>query len=116
MTSDLQDEGTKNRTALEISQDLKSIGTNLSTRSSFDGSNVSMNTLKKHMAKSLEIFADIITNAAFPQEELDRKKEQYQTRILQEKSQPFTVSIKELLENIARKRSPLRAAIYRLGY
>ena len=100
LTSDLQDEGTKNRTALEISQDLKEIGANLGTGSSFDGSTVSLNTLKKHLIKSLELFADVIVNPNFPEEELDRKKKQYLAQIMQEKRQPFTASIKSFLKTL----------------
>jgi zinc protease len=100
LTSDIQDEGTGNRTALEISQELKSIGASLRTGSSFDGSTVSLNTLKKHTSKSLEIFADVITNPNFPQEDLDRKKEEYLAQILQEKRRPFTAAFKSFLKTL----------------
>ena len=106
LTSDLLDEGTSNRTTLEISEDLKSIGTNLSTRSTFDRSTVSMNTLKKYLDKSLDIFSDIVMSASFPEDELDRKKLQYSSRILQEKSQPFTVALKSFFKALYGKGHP----------
>lgn len=106
LASDLQDEGTENMTALEISQTLKAIGSNLSTGSSFDGCTVSLNCLKKQLGKSLDIFADIITNPSFPQEELDRKKKEYLASILQEKAQPFTTSIKCFMKTLYGTASP----------
>ena len=98
LMSDLQDEGTKNRSALEIAQDLKEIGAGLGSSSSFDGSSVTLNTLKKQLDKALEIYADVIINPTFPDEELARKKQQYLGRIMQEKRQPFTVSIKNFMK------------------
>ena len=100
LASDLQDEGTKNRNALEISQYLKGIGANLHTGSSFDNCSVSLNTLKKHLSESLDIFADVINNPVFPQDELDRKKKEYLARILQEKAEPFTTSFKCFLKTL----------------
>ena len=106
LASDLQDEGTKNKSALEISQELKAIGANLNTESSFDGSSVSLNTLKKQLDKSLDIFADVINNPAFPQEELNRKKKEYLASIMQEKAQPFTTSIKCFMKTLYGTDSP----------
>ncbi len=106
LTSDLQDEGTGKRTALEISEDLKSIGATLRTNSTFDRSTVSINTLKKHLSSSLEIFSDVVTNPTFPEDELDRKKEDYLAKILQEKRQPFTVAIKSFLKTLYGKDHP----------
>ncbi len=106
LTSDLQDEGTKNRTALEISQDLKALGAGLGTSSSFDASTMSLNTLKKHLPNSLEIFSDVLMNPSFPDAELQRIKKEYQARILQEKRQPFTAAFKTFLRTLYGKDHP----------
>lgn len=100
LASDLLDEGTKNRPALEISQGLKALGADLSTSSSFDASNVRLNTLKKHVPGSLDIFADVLVNPAFAETELERIKKEYQARILQEKREPDTASIKAFLRTL----------------
>lgn len=106
LTSDLQDEGTKSRTALEISQKLQALGASLNTSSSFDTSSVSLNTLKKHLPSSLDIFADVVVNPAFAETELERIKKEYQARILQEKREPDTVSIKIFLRTLYGKDHP----------
>jgi zinc protease len=100
LTSDLQDEGTANRTALDISQDLKAIGARLGTSSFFDGSNVTLNTLKKHLPAALDILADVLVNPTFPEDELARKKKEYLASIMQEKRQPFTASFKTFLRTL----------------
>jgi len=106
LTSDLQDEGTKNRTALQISDELKSIGANLNTSSFFDGNVVSLNTLKKHLTKALDIFTDVLVNPTFPDEELTRKKKMYIAQIMQEKREPFTSSLKTFMRILYGKEHP----------
>jgi zinc protease len=106
LTSDLQDEGTKNRSTLEISQDLKVLGASMGTSSSFDASYMTLNTLKKHLSKSLEIFSDVLMNPTFPDHELERIKKEYLAQILQEKRQPFTASFKNFLRTLYGKDHP----------
>ncbi len=100
LTSDLQDEGTRTRSALEISDQLKEIGADLRTSSNFDFSAVSLNTLKKHMDKALALFSDVLTNPVFPEEELQRKKKEYLARILMEQKQPTTVALKSFFRTL----------------
>ncbi|MEW5807220.1 MAG: pitrilysin family protein [Acidobacteriota bacterium] len=100
LTSELQDEGTKSRNALEISGDLKKIGATVSTNSFFDASYVGMDTLKKHLDKALEIFSDIIINPLFPSDELERKRKIYLGRIMKERMEPFTSSFKVFLKTL----------------
>lgn len=106
LTSDLLDEGTKKRDALQISQDLKALGTTLSTSSSFDGSFMSLNTLKKHLQESLDIFSDVLVNPAFPEDELQRKKKIYLARIMQEKKQPVVTGINNFIRTLYGKGHP----------
>ncbi len=88
LTAELLDEGTKTRTAIEISQAAQAIGANLGTASSFDGSIVQLNVLKKHLDPGLALFSDIILNPTFPKEELERQRKNYLGRIQQESKDP----------------------------
>ncbi len=92
MTAEVLDEGTKTRDALQIADELDFIGSNLSVRSSVDGSFVTLNCLRKHLDASLEVFADVLINPAFPQKEFDRIKEQRLTGLLQQKDRPPTIA------------------------
>jgi zinc protease len=100
LTSDLQDEGTRTLSALEISDQLKEIGADLGTSSDFDSSTVSLSTLKKHLDKALALFSDVLINPVFPEEELQRKKGEYLARILMEQKQPRTVALKNFFETL----------------
>lgn len=92
MTADLLDEGTKNRDALKISDDLESIGATLNVNSSFDGSFLSMSTLTKHIDKALDVFADVLINPTFSDKEFQRLKKQRLTSLLQQRDQPVAIA------------------------
>lgn len=94
LTADLLDEGTRRRNAMEIATEAKRLGTDIGTSSYFDGTYVSFNSLKKNLEQSLDLMADMILNPTFPEEELDRKKQEYLGRIQQENKQPVTAAVK----------------------
>jgi len=100
LTSELLDEGTKSRSALEISEERKRLGAQLFTGSFFDGSFVGLNVLKKYEAEGLALLADIVQNPTFPKEELERQRELYLGRIQQEEKEPFTAAIKTYLTQL----------------
>lgn len=98
LTSELLDEGTKTRTALQISEEAKSMGANMGSGSGFDNMTLSINVLKKHLDKGYALMSDVLLNPTFPQEELDRQKQSYLGRIAQENKQPGTVAQKAFLK------------------
>ncbi len=91
-TASMIDEGTKNRSALEISTELASLGSTLSIDAALDASWLSLSTLKQNLGASLDIFTDIILNPEFPESELERVRKQQLARIAQEKSSPFSLA------------------------
>ncbi|MEZ5358509.1 MAG: pitrilysin family protein [Candidatus Zixiibacteriota bacterium] len=98
LTADLLNEGTKTRTALEISEEASRLGAFVGTGSIFDGTTVSLDVLKKNVDQGLDLLADIVLNPTFPEEELARAKKNYLARIQQESSQPFTIGFKTFME------------------
>ncbi len=88
------DEGTKNRTALEISEQLDSIGASVGAGSNVDTSTVSLNTLTSELDEALEIYADIILNPSFPQSELDRLLKQRVAQIKREQVTPVQMALR----------------------
>ena len=89
LVMNMLDEGTKKRTSLEISDELARLGTNLGSDADIDYSTVSLNSLKKNLDPSLEIFADVIMNPAFPEADLSRIKKQTAAGIQSEQNSPF---------------------------
>lgn len=92
MTADVLDEGTKSRTALEISEAISSIGASFGASSSWDGSFLTLNTLTKHLEKALDIYTDVLTNPLFPEKEFERLRKQRLTMLLQQRDQPVAIA------------------------
>src|SRR5512143_2276721 len=74
LAGDMMDEGTKTRTALQISDELQMLGAQLGTRSALDTTSGTLPALDANLDPSLAVFADVVLNPSFPQAELDRLK------------------------------------------
>ena len=83
LTAALLDEGTTTRSALEISNQLASIGASMGTGADWDMSAVNLLTLTKHLDRALDIFADVIINPSFPTSELELQRNQRLAAFLQ---------------------------------
>ncbi len=94
LAMNLLDEGTKDRTSLEINEQLQLLGASISTFSNQDNSTVYMNTLKPSLDASIDLFSDVILNPAFPSKEFDRLKTEQINTIKKEKSQPFSMALR----------------------
>ena len=81
LTADLLDEGTKSRTALQISDEARTLGTGLSTSSAFDMSTIAVNSITRNFDQSLNLMADVALNPSFPEGDLERLRKTYLSRI-----------------------------------
>ena len=91
MAMGMLDEGTTSRGALEISDTLDSLGANLGAGSNLDVSTVSMSALVETLDESLDLFADVILNPSFPEDEFERQQQQQLAGIGREKVQPVSM-------------------------
>lgn len=94
MTFGLLDGGTRRRNALEISDELMTLGANLEAGSDLDTSTVLMSALKENLDGSLDVFADVILNPSFPQEDFARLQKRRLAEIQQEKVQPISIALR----------------------
>jgi len=72
VTADLMDEGTTSRSALEISNQLASIGANLTSAADWDSNRLTLTTLTRHLEPALAVFSDVLQNPAFAANEVNR--------------------------------------------
>jgi len=88
MTGQLLRTATKTRSKEQIDEQVDFIGANLITSATgaYGGS------LKKHFDKLLEIFADVVLNPEFKQEELDKLKKQYLSNLQMQKDDPNAIA------------------------
>ncbi len=94
LAMNMLDEGTKKRTALQISEELSLLGAQLSAGSDLDVSSVYLSALKEKLDPSLDIYADVILNPSFPEADFQRLKRQQLARIKREKATPIQMALR----------------------
>jgi zinc protease len=92
LAAKLLTDGTQRRSALQISETLDFLGASLSTATGHDLASVSMTILKKDLAAGLELLADVLTNSAFPPEEIERQKQAVIASIRAREEQPGEIA------------------------
>lgn len=91
-TSSLLDDGTKTRSAEEISSQLQSLGASVNAGSGWDSTTVSLQTLTKNLDQALDIYSDVIKNPVFPAAELESLRGRSLVGLRQQKSNPNAIS------------------------
>ena len=92
LTAHMLDEGTKNRTALQIADEVAFLGATLNSGSTWDASTVSLSTLSKNVDPALALFADVVLNPTFDPKEFARVRDNLLTAITRRKDSPPTVA------------------------
>ena len=90
ITGQLLRRGTKTRTKAELDEEIDFIGASLGTSSSA----VTAGGLSKYTEKIIELMSDVVLNADFKQEELDKIKKQTISGLVTEKDDPDAISSK----------------------
>jgi zinc protease len=116
LAMDMLDEGTKTLDALQISEKLQLLGARINAGSDLDASYLNFNTLVPTLDPTLDMFADILLNPAFPQKEFDRLKKEHLNNIEQEKSQPFGMALRVLPKVIYGQGNAYSNPYYGSGY
>ena len=116
LAMNLMDEGTKDKTSLEINEQLQLLGASLSTFSSQDESNVYMSTLKPSLDASLDLFMDVVLNPVFPEKEFERLQKEQINNIKQEKSQPITMALRVMNKYLYGEDHPYSSPYTGTGY
>jgi len=96
LAGNMLDEGTSTRSALEISDEARRLGAQLGTFSNLDITTVTLSALKANLDASLDLFADVVQHPSFPENELQRLKQQQLAAIQQESVQPVGMALRVL--------------------
>lgn len=96
MAMNMLTEGTADRTALQISDQLTMLGASLGGDSGLDVCSVSLDALKDKLDPALDIFADVVLNPSFPEAEIQRTKARLSSWIDQAKTAPDSAGARVL--------------------
>jgi zinc protease len=92
LTANMLDEGTKTRSALQIAEQVGSLGAALTTSSSWDGSVVTLSSIARNFEAALAIWSDVIVHPAFADKELARVRDNLLTAVTRRKDSPPTLA------------------------
>lgn len=87
--------GTAKHSAEAINQELDFMGASLGSSSGRDYSTMGLRALRKDMDKALDLFMEVLTEPAFPDEEIKREVEKTLAAIQAEEDQPGDVAERE---------------------
>ena len=91
LTAAMLDEGAGRRNALDVADAVDVLGADLSVTSSFDASAVRLNVPVAQLAEALPIMADVALRPTFPQNELDRLRQERLTALIQARDDPASL-------------------------
>ena len=95
-TMAMLDEGTAHLDSLAIARRAERLGAEIGAGSGLDSSSVGLNALTSELDPSLELYADIVRNAAFRDADIARIRGQWLGGIAQEKTQPTGLALRTL--------------------
>lgn len=96
MTMEMIDEGTSQRDALQISDQLQMLGAELDAGANPDQCIVTLATLKSTLEEALDLYQDVLLNPTFPEKELVRLKKERLAAIQHEKVTPNSMALRVL--------------------
>lgn len=88
MTAALLTRGTRTRSATQIAEQIEALGGFINSSAGWDSSAVSVDVLSARIGAALEVFADVVRNPAFKDEEIERLRRQNLNNLKVQLGQP----------------------------
>lgn len=98
--SEMFTRGTATRSAEDIAREIESIAGEVEGFSGRNSIGVSVAALSRNFDKAMDIFADVILNTSFPQEEIERARRDILSNINRERDNPVRTAINLFLETL----------------
>lgn len=98
LVADLLDEGTIERSATQIAEEIEFVGGRLHTDAGSDSATASLKILKKDLSLGLALLSDILLHPSFPDTELERKRREVLGSLEAQKDEPGTIAQKAFNE------------------
>ncbi len=92
VTAELLTSGTSTRSATDIARQIESLGASIGSGAGVDSSAVSLQTRSDRANEAFAVFADVVRNPAFADEELERVRQQALDGLMVELSEPGSIA------------------------
>ena len=92
MTAALLTRGTTTRSATQIAEAIEALGGSISSGARWDSSVISVDVMSSRIGPAMEIFADVVRNPGFKEEEVERLRKQYLNNLKVSLGQPGAIA------------------------
>jgi zinc protease len=92
MTAALLTRGTTTRSATQIAEAIEALGGFISSNARWDSSVISLDVMSSRIGPAMEIFADVVRNPGFKEEEIERLRKQYLNNLKVSLGQPGAIA------------------------
>jgi zinc protease len=92
ITADLLDEGAGSRDAIQLAEDVGTLGGSLGTGADWDASYLSLDVLSRNAEAALEIFGDVTARPTLPEDGLERVRAERLNDLLQQRNEPSAIA------------------------
>jgi zinc protease len=106
LVADLIDDGAGARGAVEIAQEVESLGMSLSVETSIDYTSVTLDGMSDSLPEALDLLADLVQRPRFDDEEVAKAKQSLIARLERNAFDPFEVGLATLRQAIFGPRHP----------
>jgi zinc protease len=96
LTLRMLEEGTRTRSALQVSAELEALGASFGAATNLDGAFVNMNVLAPTLPRALGLYADLVLHPSFPQADFERLQRDRIAAIGREKTAPRAMALRVL--------------------
>jgi zinc protease len=100
MLSSLLTEGTATRTSRQLAEEIERLGATLSVGSGADFTTVAASTISIFAEEVLDLMADVVLRASFPQNEIDLARVNTKQLLIQQRAQPTFLASERLAQVI----------------
>jgi zinc protease len=88
LTASMIDEGTAERSAIEVAYEVERLGGYLTSQADWDSMSAALGILAKEQQRGLDLLAEVVCTASFPEEELARLREQHLAELQRRSARP----------------------------
>ncbi|MBW3656704.1 MAG: insulinase family protein, partial [Gemmatimonadetes bacterium] len=111
LTASMLSEGTASRTADQIADELGFLAASLNAGAGRESAAVNLSVLARNFDPALEVFADVVANASFPESAWPRVQAQRLASLLQQQDQPAVLATEEFQRIVYGRDHPLGRSI-----
>lgn len=102
----LMNEGTKSLTSLEMANTMEMLGAVIRFNNGLDTSSISLSALKKNIEPSMELWADVVQNPGFREDDMERDRSILLNHLKQAKANPAVIASNLMAKKIYGENHP----------